>query len=1347
MENKQLTTLLIDFFNLPEFKDEETNRKARIIYYIVISVFAGFFIFVLQRVFRGDIASIELFSIVLLLLFIAFFLVVKGDTYFSGKLLVLILQGFTFYRAFTFNGIHDTILFAIPGTLVIAGLILSKRGFFISTLASIVTIAILGYLEINGYITTFFHYVTTYNHVFDRLIIIIITAIGVLLFTNETEKSLFRTKKSEEELRKTTDMLKESEQKFRTLYENSSFPLLLLDENLIIIDCNLASVNLFKVSHKKRLLGKTPLDFSPEFQSAGISSIEVSDQNLKITVEKGYKTFEWVHLKQTGEKFIAEITMTKIVSTDKSMYLCNLKDITERKLFENEIYEKQLFIERITEQTPDLIYINDTEINETIYANRNLLETLGYDLKKIPSNTKKFFEQILHPDDEHQFLDYYDRKLEDDDSIVYNYQYRLKDAKGEWRWFTGKEKVFQREEGKVVSVIGTLRDITNLKKTEEGLERERLFTSTILDSVPGILYVYSKEGLLKRWNKNHETYTGYSAEELKNKHILTWFDESDKIKVLAETGKTFENDKSEVEANLIIKSGEKIPYYFTGVKMISDCEEYLVGYGIDISARLANEEALIKSEEKFYLLFNESPNALIILNYETRLITDINELACESLGINKENVIGKTFDDLSIIDKKMREKFLEIIISEGRIRNYELDIKLKGENRIGLAYGQLIYINNAKHLFLTVVDITEFKKVSDALKKSEELYRTLMDNMNEAVIQVDNNDSIIYVNNSFEKLLGYKYEEVIGKTGYELLMDPESRYIMIENNKNRLKGVSEQYEISFKSKFGKYIDLLISASPIKDTTGNVIGSIGVMTDITEWKKAVNMLRASEEKFRLLAENASDVIMVQNIDGIFTYLSPASLKVFGYEPEELIGKSPKILISEEDNEILENAYRSKNFLKNNYVFTFKSKTKSCETVWIEATSTIVRDVYDVPKEIQTLARDITQRKIMESELEDVVNFVKHIINSLPIGLISVDEEFKVNLYNQASTNFKNDLIDSKDKNVYELYPILNGISSKISGCIKKKEIVEEIISSIDDMGDMRYIKYVITPIQRLNKPGCVILIEDITKARNMEQLMIQSEKMLSVAGLAAGMAHEINNPLGTIVQGCQNILRRVSPELPKNIETAKELGIDINLLETYFEQRQIFEIIESMRNASAKASDIIKNMLQFSRRSESKRVLYSIERLIDQTNELANNDYDFKKKYDYRSIRVIKEYERNLPEIKITVTEMEQVIFNLIRNAVQALREENNQTKIPTIYLRAYKDEKYLRIEVEDNGPGIPEKIKSRIFEPFFTTKDIGEGTGLGLSVSYMIITNNHNGFLEVESKEGAGTKFIIKLPL
>ncbi len=1347
MTNKQFKPNFIDYFSPPDLKDEEQNRKARIIYYIIVSVFTGFFIFVFQRILRGEINSIELFSGVLALFFIDLVFVLRGNTNISGKLLILILQGFTFYRAFTFNGIHDTILFAIPGTLVIAGLILSKRGFFLSTIASIITVSILGYLEINEYITTFYSYITTYDHVFDRIIIIIVTAVGVLLFLTETNKSYNKIKKSEEELRATTNLLMNSEQRFRMLYDNSSFPLLLLDDNLTIVDCNLAAINLFNVTHKKKLIGKSPIDFSPQFQSGEKKSEDLSAEKLAQVNKEGNKTFEWTHLKQTGETFVAEVTMTRIEFPEAKMFLCHLKDITERKLFENELHEKQLFIERITEQSPDLIYIYDVEINETIYSNKNLFELLGYNSNEVLKSTSDFYQKILHPDDSKQFMDYYNRQFEENNDKIYSYQFRMKDINGKWHWFTEKEKVFQRENGKVASVIGTLRDITDFKKAEEELEKERIFNSTVLDSVPGILYIYNKDGQLIRWNKNHELLTGYTTEELKNKHILTWFDEEDKQKILGGVNATFESYKSEIEANLVIKSGEKIPYYFTGVKMFAEDEEYLVGYGIDISSRLAYEDALKKSEEKFYSLFNESPNALIILNYETKYITDINELACLSLGIKKEDVIGKTFDDLSVIEKTARNEVMEIIIKNGKIRNHELAININGEQKIGLVYGQLIEINDDKNLFLTVVDITEFKKVSDALKKSEELYRTLMNNMSEAVIQVDNDDTILYVNRSFEKLLGYSAEEAVGKTGYELLMDPESRYIMIENNKTRKKGISEQYELSFKSKNGKFIDLLISASPIKDEDNEVIGSIGVMTDITEWKKALNMLKASEEKFRLLAENASDVIMVQNIEGEFTYVSPSCFNVFGYEPNELLGEKPNKLISEEDYEILENTYKTKYFIKNNYVFTFKAKTKTGKIVWIESTSTIIRDAYDIPKEIQTLARDVTQRKLMESELEDVLNFVKYVIDSLPIGLISVDEDFKVTLYNQASVQFQNNLIEKTNKNVYELFPILNGLSQKISGSIKRKEIVEEIISSIDDLGEMRYIKYVITPIQRLFKPACVVLIEDITKARNMEQLMIQSEKMLSVAGLAAGMAHEINNPLGTIVQGCQNILRRVSPELQKNIETAREIGVDINLLTSYFEQRQIFDIIDSMRNASAKASDIIKNMLQFSRRSESKRVLYSIERLIDQTHELANNDYDFKKKYDYRSIRVVKEYERNLPEIKITVTEMEQVLFNLIRNAVQALRDENNQNNIPTIYLRAYKDEKYLRIEVEDNGPGIPEKLKSRIFEPFFTTKDIGEGTGLGLSVSYMIITNNHNGFLEVDSKEGVGTKFTIKLPI
>ena len=167
-----------------------------------------------------------------------------------------------------------------------------------------------------------------------------------------------------------------------------------------------------------------------------------------------------------------------------------------------------------------------------------------------------------------------------------------------------------------------------------------------------------------------------------------------------------------------------------------------------------------------------------------------------------------------------------------------------------------------------------------------------------------------------------------------------------------------------------------------------------------------------------------------------------------------------------------------------------------------------------------------------------------------------------------------------------------------------------------------------------------MIEDITERRKIENLMIQSEKMLSVAGLAAGMAHEINNPLGTIVQGCQNIIRRTSTQLPKNLDIAQKLNIDMSRLEEYFRQRQIYEIIDSMRNATAKASDIIKNMLQFSRKSESQKVMYSLAEVIEESIGLAYNDYNLKKKYDFRSIKITKIFDDDIPLIRITVTEIQ-----------------------------------------------------------------------------------------------------------
>jgi len=151
-------------------------------------------------------------------------------------------------------------------------------------------------------------------------------------------------------------------------------------------------------------------------------------------------------------------------------------------------------------------------------------------------------------------------------------------------------------------------------------------------------------------------------------------------------------------------------------------------------------------------------------------------------------------------------------------------------------------------------------------------------------------------------------------------------------------------------------------------------------------------------------------------------------------------------------------------------------------------------------------------------------------------------------------------------------------------------------------------------------------------------------------------------------------------------------------------------------------------------------------LIENVLELAGKDYNLKKKYDFRNIKIIRDFDSDLPLVTCTETEVEQVVLNLLNNAAWAMAIAKKDAP-PQITLRVNAENRMARIEIEDNGPGMEEAVRSKIFEPFFTTKSVGEGTGLGLSVSYMIITNNHQGTMEVASEPGKGTRFIIQLPL
>lgn len=269
--------------------------------------------------------------------------------------------------------------------------------------------------------------------------------------------------------------------------------------------------------------------------------------------------------------------------------------------------------------------------------------------------------------------------------------------------------------------------------------------------------------------------------------------------------------------------------------------------------------------------------------------------------------------------------------------------------------------------------------------------------------------------------------------------------------------------------------------------------------------------------------------------------------------------------------------------------------------------------------------------------------------------------------------------------------------------------------------------------------------DITERKKTAALMVQTEKMMMVGSLAAGMAHEINNPLGIITQTAQNIQRRLDPKLPANQTVAEQCGINLVQLQQYLEARQVFDFIKTIRDATDRAARIIANTLKFSRKSESFTEYADLAELIDQVLELAANDYDLKKNYDFKRVTVRREIAPELPKVPVSVLEIEQVILNLLKNAAQAMYEAG--TADPQIDLRVTIQNEYAVLEVADNGPGMPAEVQKRVFEPFFTTKEVGKGTGLGLSVSYAIITTNHGGRFEVHSRPGNGTCFSLWLPL
>ncbi len=395
----------------------------------------------------------------------------------------------------------------------------------------------------------------------------------------------------------------------------------------------------------------------------------------------------------------------------------------------------------------------------------------------------------------------------------------------------------------------------------------------------------------------------------------------------------------------------------------------------------------------------------------------------------------------------------------------------------------------------------------------------------------------------------------------------------------------------------------------------------------------------------------------------------------------------------------------------------------------------------------LEQEVQVRSRMEKKLTGFQRYLNSIIDSMPSALIAVDEALQVAQWNQqASLLAGTALEDAVGQPLLFAFPDLGPWLGQIQNTARQQKVarVERVCWPCDRA--LHTYELTFYPLVGGGGLGVVIRIDDITERISLEEILVQSEKMRSVGSLAAGMAHEINNPLGAVLHNVQNIRRRLSPDLPRNRESARETGVRLEAINHYLQAREIPQLLDGIQQAGSRAARIVTHMLSFSRMSSRQRTECQLPVLLGQTLEIAGNDFDLAEGFDFRAIEIVRDFDPLAEQVPCIANELEQVLLNLLKNAAQAIHQRPGGAA-GRIILRTRRAPPWIEIQVEDNGNGMPEEVRQRIFEPFFTTKEVGQGTGLGLSVSYFIITNNHKGQMEVQSRPGLGSVFTIRLPL
>lgn len=747
------------------------------------------------------------------------------------------------------------------------------------------------------------------------------------------------------------------------------------------------------------------------------------------------------------------------------------------------------------------------------------------------------------------------------------------------------------------------------------------------------------------------------------------------------------------------------------------------------------------------------------------------------------------------ITKRLTNPILKLTIASKAIASGNLEFQINPHRNDEIGVLSRNFENMRNSIKEKITKLNEEIHFREKIEEQLKTFKKFAESSSQGIVMTNLDYKIIYANNTFcDYISSENLNQIVGISIFKFY----NKTNLLELKESILPEVLETglktFEMPIFSKAGKLTPSLQSFFTIYNENKEPLYLANIVTDITEQKnikqeiedknkkllatneelqatleelEAVNAqfesqnndlveakikIEKSERRFRTLVEATNDWFWEVNKESKYIYASPRIYDFLGYTPEEIIGKTPFDLMPDYEAKRVANIFNSSMEL-NEKIINLENINlhKNGNEIILETSCTPIFDKNKNLVGYRGIDRNITQRKKSEEALIASTQRLALHVEQTPLGVIDWDLDFNIKEWNKSAERiFGYSQKEAIGKHANLIIPeVIQDPVNEIWQKIKSNEAgFRSTNDNLTKDGKIITCEWYNTPLISNNKViGITSLVQDITEQKKSQELLIQTEKMMTIGSLAAGMAHEINNPLGIILQGIQVVQHKLSPSNKKSLTLANDFNINLNDINKFFNETNISEYLTGIKNAGQRAAEIVSNMLKFSRKSHALKESSNINQLIDDALKLASKDYDLDKNYDFKNIQISKNYSKDLPLIYCIATEIEQVFLNIIKNAAQAMTDYNKDNSTPEIIFNTYQEKKNVTIEIIDNGPGINKTTIKHLFEPFYTTKNVGKGTGLGMSVSYFIITTNHKGTISVESKVDKGAKFIIKLPI